>query len=262
MAFLSGRRLVDLSLPITNFSMEPDDFVAKIRHQSARDTARQLAKLFGLNVSDIPTGEVVTEEFVSLAVHSGTHVDAPAHYGPAASGAPGREIEQVPLEWCCGDGVVVDLTSKAGTEPINDSDIERELGRIGHELSPGEIVLLHTGWDKRFADANFASEHPGPDRSACEYLLDRGVRMIGIDANSLDLPTVVGVEGLRAGDPSRFLPCHYLGREREYLQIEKLANLEQLPPAGFVIFAFPVLIEGCGASWTRAVALVDESRPG
>ena len=211
-----------------------------------------------MNLSDIPTGEVVTEEFVSLAVHSGTHVDAPAHYGPAASGTPAREIEQVPLEWCCGDGVVVDLTGKAEVEPITGSDLDRELDRIDHELAPEEIVLLHTGWDKRFGDANFANRHPGPDRSACEYLLDRGVRMIGIDANSFDLPTVVGVEGLREGDPGRFLPCHYLGREREYLQVEKLANLDQLPSTGFVVFAFPVLIEGCGASWTRAVALVDE----
>jgi kynurenine formamidase len=255
---LAGGRIVDLSLPIVNFSMEPPDFVARITYQSAAETARYFAKAFGLSWSDIPTGTLVTEEFVTMAVHTGTHVDAPFHYGPTIDGAPGRTIDAVPLEWCCGDGVVLDFTRKGESEAITGEDVERELARIGHEPRKGDVVLLRTGWDKRFGDPKYATHHPGPDGSACRYLLDRGVRTIGIDANSLDLPVGVCIERLQAGEHDRFLPCHYLGREREYLQIEKLANLERLPPTGFLILAFPVLIEGCGGSWTRAVALVED----
>jgi kynurenine formamidase len=257
-SLLGGRRLVDLSLPIINFSMEPPDFVARITQQSADETARSFAKAFELSWRDIPTGSLVTEEFVSLSVHTGTHVDAPFHYGPTPDGEPGRTIDAVPLEWCCGDGLVLDFTSKGESEAITRADVERELARIGYELKEGDVVLLRTGWDTRFGDPRYATHHPGPDGSACAYLLDRGVRTIGIDTNSLDLPIGVCVERLRAGDLDGFLPCHYLGRRREYLQIEKLANLDRLPPTGFVVLAFPVLIEGCGGAWTRAVALVEE----
>jgi kynurenine formamidase len=250
-------RLVDLSLPIMNYSMEPAEFVPRITYQTAAETARQFARDLDINVHDIPTGRLFSEEFVSLAVHSGTHMDAPYHYGPASDGGNGRTIDEVPLEWCCGNGVVLDFTFKAEKEAITGSDVASGLARIEYELREWDVVLLRTGWDKRFGSPDYTTTHPGPDASACEYLLDRGVRVIGIDANALDLPLEVCLEKLKGGEPAAFLPCHYLGRRREYLQIEKLANLDKLPPVGFTVFAFPVLIERCGASWIRAVGLVE-----
>jgi kynurenine formamidase len=51
-------------------------------------------------------------------------------------------------------------------------------------------------------------------------------------------------------------PAHFVGRKREYCQIERLANLGALPaPTGFTVHALPVRITGAGAGWTRAVAL-------
>jgi kynurenine formamidase len=53
--------------------------------------------------------------------------------------------------------------------------------------------------------------------------------------------------------------AHFAGIEREYCQIEKLANLEQLPsPHGFKVACFPVKLEGGSAGWTRVVAMVEE----
>ena len=54
-------------------------------------------------------------------------------------------------------------------------------------------------------------------------------------------------------------PAHMVGREREYCQIERLANLGELPaPYGFRVACFPIRIAGAGAGWTRAVALIDD----
>jgi kynurenine formamidase len=59
--------------------------------------------------------------------------------------------------------------------------------------------------------------------------------------------------------PSQFWESHLLGREKEYCQIEKLANLDQLPkPFGFQVMAFPVNLRAASAGWSRVVALIEE----
>jgi kynurenine formamidase len=91
---------------------------------------------------------------------------------------------------------------------------------------------------------------------ATRYLVERGVRVIGIDAWGLDRPMHLMLEAYRrTGDRSALWPAHHFGREQEYLQLEKLAGLEQLPePTGFTVACFPVAVAGAGAGWTRVVA--------
>ena len=63
----------------------------------------------------------------------------------------------------------------------------------------------------------------------------------------------------RTGDGRFVWPAHFAGITREYCQIEKLANLDQLPrPHGFWVSCLPVKIKGASAGWCRAVALVPE----
>jgi cyclase len=58
------------------------------------------------------------------------------------------------------------------------------------------------------------------------------------------------------GDHAALWPGHFAGRDREYLHIEKLANLDQVPsPHGFTFAAFPLRIPRASASWVRAVAI-------
>jgi kynurenine formamidase len=89
--------------------------------------------------------------------------------------------------------------------------------------------------------------------------VDRGVRLIGIDAWGLDRPFDVMADEAKAGDTDQLWESHVLGRTKEYCQIERLANLELLPrPTGFTVYAFPYLIEGASAGWTRVVAIYEE----
>ncbi len=58
---------------------------------------------------------------------------------------------------------------------------------------------------------------------------------------------------------AQFWESHLLGREKEYCQIERLANLETLPrPTGFTVSAFPFKLERASAGWARVVAIVEE----
>ena len=104
----------------------------------------------------------------------------------------------------------------------------------------------------------YERRHPGLRVDATEFLVDSGVRLIGIDAWGLDRPFEVMIEDAQAGR-AQFWESHLLGRRKEYCQIERLANLDALPrPTGFVVSAFPFKLERASAGWARVVAIFDE----
>jgi len=90
-------------------------------------------------------------------------------------------------------------------------------------------------------------------------LLERGVRVTGIDAWSWDAP-FIHTKGKYAEtkDASLIWEGHKAGREIGYCHLEKLHNLEALPGDGFEIVCFPVKIRGASAGWTHAVAIFDQ----
>lgn len=136
--------------------------------------------------------------------------------------------------------------------------MQAELARIGYTIKPYDIVLIRTDVSKHFKEPGYELRHPGMRRSATEWLIDQGVRLIGIDAWGLDRPNDVMAADAKAGR-GQFWESHILGREKEYSQIEKLANLDQLPrPFGFTVMAFPVNLRGTSAAWSRVVAMFEE----
>jgi kynurenine formamidase len=101
---------------------------------------------------------------------------------------------------------------------------------------------------------------PGLGREGTLWLVERGVKVIGIDAYTLDRPFASMVADYRRIGDGRFIwPAHFAGITREYCQIEKLANLDCIPkPHGFFVSCFPVKIERASAGWCRAVAIVSD----
>jgi kynurenine formamidase len=63
-------------------------------------------------------------------------------------------------------------------------------------------------------------------------------------------------EFLEKRDPKLFYPAHFYGRKREFIHIERLANLEKLPDFGFKVICFPIKIKQTGAAWARVVAIL------
>ena len=94
---------------------------------------------------------------------------------------------------------------------------------------------------------------------ATNYLLEAGVRVIGTDAYGFDKPFAeMGRRFAETGSSEELWPAHLAGREREYCQIEKLANLDRLPRRTNVpLVAFPVRIENASAGWVRPVAFAE-----
>ena len=93
---------------------------------------------------------------------------------------------------------------------------------------------------------------------ATMYLLERGVRVTGIDGWSWDAPFVYTAKKYaETKDASLIWEGHKAGRDIGYCHIEKLHNLELLPQPASWCPAFPVKIERASAGWTRAVAIID-----
>jgi cyclase len=258
-------RLIDLSSPVDASFWEPDPVahVSMSPAEGARHMASEMREHFGIefDVSALPDREFLNNDTLTLTTHTGTHVDAPAHYGSRAAyrtSGP-RTVDELPLDWFYGPAFVLDI-SDADTGTVDAHRIEKECRSIGYSPEAGDIALLYTGADRRLGTQEYFTRFVGLDRSATEYLLDLGIRVIGTDAFSLDAPfTYIMKTFERTGDREVLWPAHFLGREREYCQLERLSNLDTLPrTSGFRISCFPVKIAHAGAGWARAVALLDD----
>lgn len=247
-------QLVDLSVSIRNHSFEGGS--PHIHRTNHAEAARRRAGHFGFQPSEFPDGLGMATDQVTLATHAGTHVDAPLHYGPLCEGLPAKSIDQVPLEWCYGAGFVLNMTHKNAGDHITASDVADAVGLDESKVKGCLIALVRTDASQYFDSPDFTERHPGLDASAVDWLLDRGVRTIGIDAWGLDRPAKLMAADHKRGIPNSLWPAHMHGRKREYLHIERLANLSSLPSFGFTVVAFPVKIEGATAGWSRVVALV------
>ena len=97
-------------------------------------------------------------------------------------------------------------------------------------------------------------------REGTLWLTERGIRVVGTDAWSWDAPfSHTARRFAETGDAGLIWEGHKAGRDRAYCQIEKLANLDQLPGTGFRVFAFPVKIRAASAGWVRVVAELPET---
>ncbi|MGO8946840.1 MAG: cyclase family protein [Ktedonobacterales bacterium] len=249
--------LIDLSDCLDNATAAFEPNPHMIEYLTPVQSAADAEQRFGLDSSFWPDGQGWAVEQVTLTTHSGTHIDAPAHYGPAREGQA-RTIDHVPLRWCFSDGVVLNMTHKNSGEGITRADVQGELLRIGYTLKSYDIVLVRTDTSRSFNQPGYDRKHAGLTREATEWMVDQGVRLIGIDAWGLDRPFHVMISEAKEGI-SQFWEAHLLGREKEYCQIEKLAHLDQIPrPFGFRVMAFPVNIRAASAGWSRVVALIEE----
>jgi kynurenine formamidase len=198
-------------------------------------------------------------EEVRLTTHSGTHLDAPWHFGHISEGKSSKTIDQTPLEWCYGDGVVLDLRYKQPKEIIQVIDLELACQKINYQIKPKDIVLVMTGADKYSKERKYLFEYPALSKEALVWLLDRGIKVIGTDAWGFDRPFGDMIKDyLKTKDKNYLCTNHLIGREREYFHIEKLVNLDKIPvPYGFKVACFPIKIKYATAGWVRAVAIVD-----
>lgn len=259
-------RFLDLSVALeSGVASDPPGMTPQITYLNHDVGAQAIAMIFpGLDAADLPEGKGWAVEHMTMSTHNGTHMDAPWHFHPTQDvelGAerPAMTIDELPLEWCLKPGVKLDFRHFPDGYVATAEDVEQELARIGHELSPFDIVLVNTAAGAAYGSAEYVATGCGMGREATLHLTRRGVRIVGTDAWSWDAPFVHTNKRFQENpDPSIIWEGHKAGRDIGYFQIEKLANLDQLPSTGFTLSCFPVKVKAASAGWIRAVALLDD----
>ncbi|WP_241383788.1 cyclase family protein [Rhodococcus sp. CH91] len=169
---------------------------------------------------------------IDMGSQTGTHVDAPRHVRRG-----GAAIDAVAPEVFVGRGVVLDVRAGAGPGALVGPDLWGECA-----LGPGDIALVLTGWSQYFGTDHYF-EHPALSVGACRWLLDRGVRAIGIDAPSVD-PT-----------GGELLAAHHVLAEAGAIICENLRNLEEVDFADPLVSLLPIPFAGADGAPVRAVAM-------
>jgi kynurenine formamidase len=252
-------RLVDLSAPISQSPSDlPEPLRTDIEFSDHAAGAQQIEALLGVPPRLLRAGEGwAIETFTRLGTHNATHVDAPWHYNSRIAGEPAETIDELPLDWFFGPGVVLDMTAKEEGERIDVADVEAELERIGHELGERDIVLVHSGRDRFVDEPGYIALGPSVTAAATLWLYERGVRVMGIDAWGWDGPLhLQAQEALERDEPGIFWAAHQA--DIPYSQIERLVNLGALPATGFDIACFPLKIVGASAAPARVVAFLPD----
>ena len=176
----------------------------------------------------------VTE--ISLACHAGTHVDAPIHIVPN-----GKSIEELPVESFVGPGAVIPVKKKGGEE-VAAKDLEGS--RV--PVNRGDILMVYTGWDEKFESPDY-NLHPYFSVDAAEWMVQRGIKLVGIDCITVDLPTPLRQKGFN-------FPVHRTLLGSGVLIAENVANLGRIVGKKTRILALPLKVKGSDAGHARIIA--------
>ena len=258
---MNHKRFVDLSISIEpGLPSDPPMMAPSMESIDHELGAEQMKSFFpGMSKGDLPKGLGWAVENMTLTTHSGTHMDAPYHYHPTMDqGKPSMTIDEIPLEWCLGDGVLLDFREKEDGERITVKDIQKSLDNIEYELKPLDIVLIYTGADQFWGTEKYLTSGAGMDRESTLFLTEKGIRVCGIDAWSWDRPLPhIAKEFKETGDPKVIWEAHFAGIEIGYCHMEKMANFNAIGrPFNFTVCCFPIKVKGAGAGWVRPVAIV------
>lgn len=258
---LNNKKIIDLSIAIEmGIHSDPPGMEPEIDYTHHRDGVKAMTQYFtGLKQEDMPDGEGWATERVKLSTHNGTHMDAPWHFHSTTDHGQRRApaIDETPLEQCFCPGVKLDFRHLADGYVATAEDVEKELQRIDYQLQENDIVLVNTAAAAVFGRPEYIHTGCGMGREATLYLCERGVKVVGTDAWSWDAPfSHTAKKWNQDRDPTIIWEGHKAGREIPYWQMEKLCNLETLPPHGFEVICFPVKIKAASAGWSRVVALV------
>jgi kynurenine formamidase len=252
---MSKITFIDIGVPLEPSASEP--LPLEVVHEDHSQNAARTAMFFGAKETDLPDGMGWAVDQVKMNTHSGPHVDAPWHYFPTSEGAKARTIDEMPLDWFYGNSVVLDFRYKPAGSQVSADEVKQALEKIKYKLKPRDIVLIQTGADKTWGTDEYVRAGCGMGREATLWLIEQGVKVMGIDAWGWDRPFwAIKEEFKRTGNRNMLWEGHRAGIEKEYCHIEKLANLDKLPrPFGFEVACFPIKVTGGSAGWCRPVAI-------
>jgi len=197
-------------------------------------------KIMTLSHSDENQRAQVNLQQFTISSHQGTHVDAFKHLFRG-----GKTIDQIPLNCFAGSGVVLDISNKKGGQAI----IAEDLKKAKPEVQSGDVVLIYTGWEGKWHSDDYF-DHPYFSVDAAQWLVDKKVKMFGMDTLTPDIPHYLRTETFD-------FPVHRLIIGNEIIIIENLGNLAAVVGKRVTIVAFPLKILGADGAPARVAAMVE-----
>ena len=150
------------------------------------------------------------------------------------------------------------MKHKEDFDAITSEDLKTFLRANDLQQKPGMIALIKTGRDQHMGTKKFFSHGTGMTAEATEYLIDQGIKVMGIDQWGWDLPLPFLIKKAKeTNNKDLFWEAHLVGRDKEYCHMEQLTNLDALPLTGFKVSCFPLKIVGGSAAPARVVAIMD-----
>lgn len=219
-------------------------------------------------------GVSAADDLITTGTHVGTHIDALSHIAhegklsnghDAEDGRPGGGFEQLGVHtivpMICR-GILLDIPSAMGVdacEPnleITPADLEAAVQRQGIDLEAGDVLLIRTGWGRRFDDGEaFIGKDtgtPGVGEAGAMWIAEHRVRATGADT--------IAYEHVEAGKGTAVLPAHRVLIVRHSIYIIEALDLEALSRDSIYEFVFivaPLKLVGATGSPVRPLAVID-----
>jgi arylformamidase len=172
---------------------------------------------------------------IILGTHTGTHVDVPYHLLER-----GKTVDELPLETFCGSALTYDLADNVHGSRVSSEDLQREI-----PLKSGEIALFYTGSNAPTASGSTIRPYTCLDISAADCLIEKQVRVVGIDSMSVDPLSSATNE------------VHKKLLQNGIVIFENLSdNLRLLAGRRVLFFGAPLRLKRADASPIRAFALL------
>jgi len=240
MTSIQFERVYDLSvLTYTGMQMHPAEEAVGARTVVQRhDSPEDMPSMCGGGSGPEPGWPIYHD--LQMTTHTGTHIDGTVHFNKF-----GKGIDEFPPEAFMGRGVVLDFTHFPDRARITGD----HLAKAEPAIEEGDILIINTGWHKRFGSREYATLHPGIDGVAAErFLLDKKIKMIGMDT--------ICVEPGSEEDHWEH-PLHRVCLiENEILLIENLGGqIDEVTGSRCYIVALPVKLQADAAP-ARVIALV------
>ncbi len=172
-------------------------------------------------------GDPYNLTYYGFGSHSGTHIDAPYHFDER-----GTTVDELPLELLIGRTRVIEFTSAGGIDA--ESLREHDLGDVVRVLFKTRNSYL---WEK---EQTFVQNYVHLTEAAAQYLVESGLKVVGIDYLSID------------GYPSTGLTVHRILLENGVIIIEGL-NLREVEPGDYEMICLPMKIKGGDGAPARVV---------
>jgi arylformamidase len=210
----SNANWIDVTVPLRNgMVVWPNDIKVQIERRVSMER-----------------GDMCNNSSISMGVHTGTHMDAPLHFI-----ARGKSIDQLPFDVTVGPARVIEIKDKVS---IKAEELKQ------HNIKRGERILFKTRNSPQcWQNDNFADDFVYITRGAAQFLVDAGVKLVGVDYLSVGSPF----------DPDQTTPdTHDILLGAEIWLIEGM-NLTAISAGNYNLICLPLKLMDTEGSPVRAI---------